>query len=134
MMLNNSRIVIDYYDGAYGPTIRFDLKSKDDALVLKALFQQLTTHAVSRLSLGEIDGIRVKGVSEFVMCVAPEESEKSLILRTGTMPRVEWVHSVSGWQRCEALVQSLIDFEKPAHQYLTKEGVDDALVEVGLNE
>jgi hypothetical protein len=133
-MATDSAIAIDYYQGSYGPTIRFDIRSREQALTLQAIFLQLTTQGVTRLSLSEVEGISLSALSEFVMCVAPEESLKSLILQNGARPRVEWTHSVSGWQRCRDLVQALIDFDRPAHQYLTKEGIDDALVEVGLNE
>ena len=40
-MENKNSILLDYYDGAYGPTIRIDVQSIETLVRIKNLFLQL---------------------------------------------------------------------------------------------
>src|SRR5712692_3469020 len=136
-MFKNSRtsnFVVDYYQGAYGPTIRVDLVSLESALELLNIFKALAEGTGSEVKLHELETAKVSGLREFVLRVISDgpEVERTLSVVNGENPSVCWHRSRNGWKNCVDLVQVLIDSNSPGHQYLTKEGIDDALVEVSF--
>jgi hypothetical protein len=123
---------LDCYQGAYGLTIRFDSNSLDPLYTLRDTFKRLAMGETSDIALHRLDGLAVSNLEELTLGVVDAEPEVSLRrLRRGTF---RWVNTKKGWQRCCGLIDGLITFKKPSHQYLTNEDVDDALVEVCLYE
>jgi hypothetical protein len=73
--------------------------------------------------------MKISGIKHLVLSVPPvQDSEKSLTMIDDSATRVDWRHSREGWANSAILVKALIDYHQPADQYLTTEGVDDALV------
>ncbi len=72
-----------------------------------------------------------------ILQAAPGENEPEKTLSADPVraaePEFYWVRSSSGWMECVDLMDGLIR-GGTGHQYLTKEGIDDALVEVSLLE
>jgi hypothetical protein len=133
------RILVDYYAGAYGPTIRIDVQSLDDLLVVRGMFQQLAEGRVAEVHLQEMRELQVIGISSFTLKVIPEVtvSRKTLhLVRTDASgPVLVWSRSPAGWMDgCVCLIDGLLERNAPGHQYLTHEGVDDALVELAFLE
>jgi hypothetical protein len=52
----------------------------------------------------------------------------------GGPPTFRWRQSKDGWRQCAYLVKGLLQGSGRGHQYLTTEGVDDALIELAYRE
>jgi hypothetical protein len=134
-LVPKSRIRIDYYEGAYGPTLRIDTNRISDLEMIMSLFLDLaenkhktidflsTTHATST----NVDQFRLRRISV--------ENLREGLAREGKRGN-KFVWSLSGpeWKRRAGLIAGLIQYNGPSHQYLTEEGVDDALVELAFCE
>jgi hypothetical protein len=129
-------IRVDFYDGAYGPTIRIDANTLEDLNRIKSVFLNLAEQG-HEINLLDLIGASVSGVDRLTLkrVEVSEEQTKSL-KRKGSRLGIEFVWSLSakGWQRRAGLVDGLINFNRPSHQYLTEEGVDDAIIELAFRE
>src|SRR4026209_1265738 len=123
---------MDCYIGAYGVTIRFDAESLDGLRTLGEAFRRLSTGETGEVALHRLEGLRVFNLEALTISVVDVEPDISLRLLNGRT--YLWVNTREGWERFYELVDGLIEFNRPGHQYLTNEGIDDALVEVCLYE
>lgn len=130
--------MLDFYRGAYGPTIRIDVQDVPSLMKIKELFLELATSAKKKTNLAELPWIKASGLRQLVLTQAPDREGrvKSLALRKGKDESIafDWSLSSSGWKRCAALIDGLIRLNSPAHQYLTEEGIDDAIIEIAFME
>ncbi len=127
-------VQLDFYGGAYGPTLRIDIPSRKLLESLKAVFQNLAEGKAIQTDLTKMDFVRPGNVSRLELVFLEQTKKlarsKALSLHRGT--EFVWTNSPDGWQRCLDL---LCGFGKqPGHQYLTAEGIDDALIEVAFLE
>ncbi len=129
------RVLVDYYEGAYGPTLLIALHSLDDCLKLRAIFLGLADQTLLEVKLSETEFFRLQGVKDVILRITwgPSEDGKSLrrIDSAPGLPEFEWCNSQGGWRRCVGLLDGL---SGPSHQYVTTEGVDDVLVQVSFME
>jgi len=125
---------LDFYDGAYGPTLRIDIPSRKLLEALKAVFQNLAEEKVGRTDLTKADFVCPGNVSRLELVLQEQTMKlarsKALTLHRGT--EFVWTNSADGWQYCVDLLGGF--GEQPGHQYLTAEGIDDALIEAAFLE
>jgi hypothetical protein len=138
MKIDNSIIVVDYYQGAYGPTIRIDIQTRENLVKLKDIFLQLAKSKKETTDLVTLKSVNATGLKQLILKVisSNQEREKKLKLEEGSTGNVafSWSMSSAGWQRCAGLMDGLLEPDRPGHQYLTEEDIDDALVEVAFKE
>jgi hypothetical protein len=131
-------ILLDYYQGAYGPTIRIDVQEVDPLVRLREMFLSLAEAKQETVSLVEIDAVRATEIDNLILKLLPahQDDEKSLRRVSESRGAVVfcWSMSSRGWRRCAGLVDGLLEVEVPAHQYLTQEGIDDAIIELAFRE
>jgi hypothetical protein len=133
--IEHAEITIDYYQGAYGPTIRLVLPTDDSARRLWEIFLALSRGEATSAALHEMPNMKISGFKHLMLSVRPvDDSEKTLTFVDDNDTRVNWSRSREGWANAAILVKALIDYHQPAHQYLTTEGFDDALIEVAYKE
>jgi hypothetical protein len=129
-------ILVDFYEGAYGPTIRIDMRTREDLLVLDELFGNLASDVdkefdlarSTRFRLGSIVSLSLRSVAK----QPPTALEVSYTTPAGASFR--WSNNCDEWRDCKAKVEALLASALPGHQYLTAEGRDDALVELSFLE
>jgi hypothetical protein len=134
---DSSAILIDFYDGTYGPTVRVDIQSASSLLALihelQSILQQKEGGGISRresLSRTKFappmaDMRLVMGTKETVEL---RRAEDGLII-------VEWTEPIEGWEDAIELCRSLTDVKagNGRHQYLTRsEGC--TIVELAMME
>ena len=126
-------IRIDCYDGAYGPTIRFVIASPQGLERVREMFMRFlkSTHAVVEwmheplIVASNIVRLTMRGQK------GGTNSAKTLI-RTSN-GEFDWFLSTSASARLIGLVDGLESCGH-GHQYLTSEGIDDALVILSYKE
>ena len=131
-------IRVNYYEGAYSPWIRIDTDTLEELNTIKSIFLSLAEAGPSMVDF--LDALRVTatGLDHLILERAeiPETVDKCLVrteTERGTVSFV-WSLPVREWKRCAGLIDGIIEYNRPAHQYLTHEGVDDAIVVVALKE
>lgn len=131
-------ILLDYYDGAYGPTLRIDVQSTPSLLRIKDVFIQLAGSKELTINFTEIPFVKVIGLDQLILkrVVSDKDQEKKLKFVKNNPGEIVfcWVMAASGWELCVDLIHGILDSNHPGHQYLTEEGIDDALVELAFME
>ncbi|MBN1917559.1 MAG: hypothetical protein JW889_06585 [Verrucomicrobia bacterium] len=124
--------ILDFYDGAYGPTVRIDIISHALLSQLKDVLQDLASGLAQEFEFHGLEGIASSSIKELVAEVVPSEPRVKLkvLSRKHEDPVFRWSNTREGWQTCADLVEKLAEDNRPGHQYLTNEHTDDALVEV----
>jgi hypothetical protein len=134
---DTNKILVDYYEGAYGRTIRIDVQSQVRLLQMKNLFLKLA-ESVDQIDIADVESVVVTGLDQMNLKRVPSGNEhsKKLVLEDKGTGRVicTWSMHSEGWRRCAGLVDGLLKYNAPGHQYLTHEGVDDAIVEFAFKE
>ena len=129
-------LTVDYYSGAYGPTIHIALNSIEQVATLYGILRSLAKGDSTEVDLQALPEIRLSGLRQFFLNAncGDDAASKSLTVVTDNAPVARWCQSRDGWQRSAGLVEAFLDDDRPGHQYLTREGVDDAIVEVAYKE
>jgi hypothetical protein len=131
-----SPIPISYYQGAYGPTIRIDLKSQRELRVFREMLVHLLN--VSIMTLQHSREYTLEDIDSLTLRVLPDNEDKSMGLKllspVTTNPVFQWSQSVEGWEEAIDKINVFFQTDSPGHQYLTDESVDDALVEIAFRE
>lgn len=125
-------VVLDLYQGAYGPTLRIGTHDLEQMLRVIDLFAALASQASEEADFLRWVAPEVGGVSSLLMSCVSKPQEKTLFAGSvgpqGTDLR--WRGTPGYWEECLEKARALAAVGKPGHQYLSIEGVDDALVEL----
>lgn len=131
-------ILVELYQGAYGPTLRLDVQSKQSLDRIRTYFRLLANGAVAEVIIEDGPEYRLAGLTRL----------RCLRLGTAAVPRgrslrrlnvagaveCHWTLDPVGWERAVGLVDGLVEGAGPGHQYMNEEGVDDALLELAFME
>ena len=129
--------LIDLYQGAYGRTIRLATDEEATLQALRKVFLQLARGRRGPFELGETIFPRVDRRTRIKIYAALIERERRKTLAeepAANPPTFRWRQSKDGWRQCAYLVKGLLQGSGRGHQYLTTEGVDDALIELAYRE
>ncbi len=125
-------IVLDLYQGAYGPTLRIDTHDPEELRKVVELFEALATQATEEVDVLRSVIAEAGGVSRLLMSRVSKSRLKTLTAGAlgpqGT--ELRWSGTSEYWQECLEKAQVLVADGESGHQYLTIEGVDDVLVEL----
>jgi len=128
---------IDYYPGAWGPTIRIAAQDRAGLLAFKrVLLEAARTEGYQRDLLSTLN-IRAVGIDSLLVKTISSGQDPPMSLRRlpdAKTTAFEWRLSSNNWEVQAELVDGLLAQDLPGHQYLTEEGVDDALIVVAFRE
>lgn len=129
-------VALDLYEGAYGPTLRVETHVPEELLSVADLFEALASGTLAEADFSRLLADEVGGVSSLLMSCVPESQEKQLFVGAAGPQgaSVRWRGTPAYWRECLEKARALAAGQKPGHQYLTAEGVDDALVELCYQE
>jgi hypothetical protein len=118
-------------EGAFGPTILLRLASTQGATYLHSLFARLASSPIGTCVSTEDEPDVALSASIWRLCleVIAEPRTKRLSRTDGGFT---WVGTSEDWWTTALLVEPLAQLS--GHQYLTSEGVDDAIIEVSQGE
>ena len=127
-----AQFVLAYYLGAYGPTIRIDAQRWEDLAAVSRLFRRPASGETSEEDVGVALGCRLDSLHSLVAVREEGRKKKDLTLHevVADLPAFRWSQSGDDWLDHAERVDVMLDSDSPGHQYLTREGVDDALVVV----
>jgi hypothetical protein len=130
------QLLLAYYGGAYGPTIRIDSQSREDLAAVGQLFRRLASGAVQEADFGQALGCRLDSIGLLMVRSVKSRRPKALELQyfTAGQPAFDWSNTGEEWLEEAEKVDVLAAADSSGHQYLTREGVDDAVVELCFRE
>jgi hypothetical protein len=122
----------DFYEGAFGPSILLILTSAEAISWLRKLVEDLATGAVgTEVSLVSQPRVQIgAALDDLRLCLVDRKPAKHLVREA--YDRFVWRCTSGEWEAIGLMLEPLLD--QPGHQYLTLEGVDDALIEVSFGE
>jgi hypothetical protein len=131
---SRSWVLLDFYESAYGPTLRIDIPTRALLEALKGIFLGLAQREKARVELTRIDFVRSESVNglELVLLEGPKEPGRMKALHLSPDNQFVWKLYPDGWQSCLDLLEGF--GEHAGHQYLTSGQTDDALVEAAFME
>jgi hypothetical protein len=131
-----AQLVLAYYLDSYGPTIRIDAQRWEDLAAVGRLFRRLASGETSEEDVGVALGCRLDSLHSLVAMREEGRKKKDLTLQkvVAGLPAFRWSQSGDDWLDHAERVDVMLDSDSPGHQYLTHEGVDDALVVVSFLE
>ena len=127
-------IQLSHYSGAYGPTLRIGAQCAADLMALRELFESLATGTAHVIDLSrELPCERDQVVSLLLATRESEAPERLVRVGGGRSGQAfEWIGSREEWEERTSKIDALLSLGEPSHQYLSLEGIDDALVELSL--
>lgn len=128
---------VDFYDSAFGPTIRIDCQSPADLIAVRQVFLSLASKGeFLERDLEIVSGARFRSIAALILRRVRLRPSKALKLdfRTAKGPVFSWSNIPDDWMECVLKIDPLLEEDSPGHQYLTLEGIDDALVELCYRE
>ena len=132
---NGRPILLDYYDGAYGKTLRIDVQSSESLEAFSLFLDGFCKGAPSEASFRSIEQVVLAPPLVDVRLVrSGSESIGANEAARGTV--IEWSNHQQGWERIMGLLVPLAVFGrecKSGHQYLTSPDAS-ILVELALLE
>lgn len=126
-------MIVAYYVGAFGPTLRIDIQTQNDLEAAITIFEGLAQSSVREVNFAKTLGARLGGPegSHAEGLHKPKHVQK--VSTHDRKPTLHWLEPVETWERCIGLVEVFRTGE-PGHQHLTPENVGDALVEFAFRE
>lgn len=129
-------ILVSYYPGAYGPTLLIAPQSTQELEAFERLLRDLADGNVGSRELESHLDCNLDSLSSITLRRTGMGSSTRLV-RTEVGPgrtRFDWSNTADGWRDCASRVQRLRESNAAGHQYLSREGLDDALVELSFRE
>jgi hypothetical protein len=125
-----------FYQGAYGPTLMFQMYDQTQIAGLKTIFRRVSEGDSTKISLRQ-SGIvgTLDGVDDLLFVLNPKDKDPSCMVRkvgenaNGCVFQFE--RHREGWLECSELIDGLT---LPGHQYLSRGTSDEAAVMVSFQE
>lgn len=121
--MESKSIKVDFYDGAYGSTLRIFTNTIDNLKKVYNIFLQLKQGKISIYSISSINNIEIDGLSDLVLKLDTNKDDWETELKIdnpGTEKVVfTWSLSKEEIEDCICLIKSLIEnYGGSKHQYL----------------
>ena len=136
MAIDDARILVSFYVGAYGPTLRIDMQTREHVALMTGIFTRLMEEPNSSTVLAADGPWTFTGVGAITLVSVPGSAPIGRAV-AGQGPhgtRVDWQASSDGWLQCLGLLEGLTDTDEPGHQYLTEEIKGQVLVVLAFRE
>jgi len=133
---NPDTIIIDYYQGAYGPTVRIDIHSMDDLIRIRNVINNIKNGKTQEFKFQSMDNAKFTNLSDLIMKLETKKRfyyHSIKVENTVTGSIILWLQTAKGWEHSEGQIDGLIENGGPGHQYLTRES-DEVIVELAFNE
>lgn len=127
---------LEYFAGAYGPTLAIVPDDLPDLLAVQRLFARLAAGDLRTVDFLQSLHCRSESVGALIVRVVERDSPPAIVAHASSRlgPEFWWSGTHQLWQDCVDLCEGLITSESPGHQYLTRQGVDGVLVELNFRE
>lgn len=128
--------LVSFYAGAYGPTLLVAPQSTKELESFERLLCDLAEGRVESCDLTGFLECELDSLGGLTLRTVGVAGSGRLVRSQGRpdRPSFDWSNTPEEWRDCASLVRRLREWNAAGHQYLTREGFDDALVEVSFGE
>ena len=139
-MRDSSATIIDYYDGAYGPTLRIDVQSYDWLVLLHNYTTQLMEGEIENIDFLNLDKVEAIDISSFKLYKSRKKYVYCPVRKTYDADKklvFTWLYSADQLYHILGLIERLIEVDRPGHQYLTDgsgKEIKEIIVELAYKE
>lgn len=134
-MGESSVVVLDFYAGAYGPTVRLDVQAEAPLRLLEQSFRRLASATPMPIRLESGAGYRVEGCTHVLLRTVSRHVDSRMLKVPGEAgPSFDWAMTRDEWRDCASKTAQLLSGGAPGHQYLSNATGDDPLVELAYLE
>ncbi len=132
-MRNSNTTIIDFYDGAYGPTIRVDVQAPAWLTLLKNLLIQIKNKKIAELDLLSLEGVEPYSISGLKLNLGLTSSLSLLSpVKSEKYASFQWTVGDEDIEFMISAINRLIHNNEPGHYYFNEQG--DFLVELAYKE
>jgi len=129
-MRNSSETLICYYQGAYGFTIRIDVRTKEWLEYFKENIILLRDGVIKEIEVTCLDNVEIDNLKSLTLVgVKRKKHSKVSILKDCVI----WSQDIEEIITLIGLIDGLLEGSGSGHQYLTNEG-DNVLIVLGYKE
>ena len=127
--------VIDYYQGAYGPTLRIDVQILDWLLFFRDSIIQLMGDKISYIDFLNFQNIEITNIYSFKLYKINKSIYPSIVKSHDKNNNLifTWYLTLDQLYHITGLIDRLLENENPGHQYLTNEE-EGILIELAYKE
>ncbi len=134
-MGESSVVVLAFYAGAYGPTVRLDVQAEAPLRLLEQTFRQLASATPTPIRLEAGPGYRVESCTHVLLRTVSRHADSRVMKVLGEPgPSFDWAMTLDEWRDCASKTAKLLSGAAPGHQYLGSSTGDDVLVELAYLE
>lgn len=129
-------MTITCYEGACGPTIRLGAKTADELRSVYRIVWSLSVGNVVQEDLCKALVCDSDAIQSLIVESRPERPAKVVELRGNGSegPIFCWANTAEGWLELAERLDAIMLVGIPGPRYLTREGIDDAVVELCYRE
>ena len=127
-------ILLDFGEGAYGPTILIDTQTDKALNRLINVCSRLARPGAPAVDLARIEDVfRSSAVDSLLFRAAADDLRLQTMQGKGQGRSIVWSQLPHRWTECVRQLEALVASQLPGHQHLTEEG-SDVLVVVQFKE
>lgn len=110
-------INVDYYDGAYGPTLRVEVSARFLIEMLLEPFVLLSERRSDAIDFVRATNARCSGFVGLTLALAKDRTRGGLrrVMTAGGLPHFTWVNDAEGWGQCVDLIRPFRHSVEPGH-------------------
>ena len=128
--------IVEFYEGAYGPTVRIDAQEISAIESLIRAFELLSSRVGERIDAKLLHEFKFTHSIEELSLASVASPLRKKVLRTDqrkSLVRFQMLGTTDDWIDARDLILPLLE-GKPSHQYLSSVPPDDAIVEIAILE
>jgi len=117
--MNSPKTMICYYPGAYGPTIRIDVKTREWLQYFKKCIISLKKGVVPEVKIECLDNIELDNLKTFTLNKVQHSKYSNISVSNSDFI---WSQNAEEILTIIGLIDGLLNSNNSGHQYLTSEG------------
>lgn len=131
-MRETTTTIIDFYQGAYGPTIRIDVLDIEWLKSLKKMLDQLMNKNISELDVLSLNNVEIDNISGLKI-VLGSSVDLSVVskMQSGKCPLFIWAVDTEYIDGIIGSIECYLEDNRPGHHYLYE---DKIIIELAYRE
>lgn len=128
-MDTSNKIIFILYDGAYGTTLRVDVKNKNQVKKMLCLIKKLANDEIKSINFANIDYAIMNDIDSFVLIKSDKNDVRIVDVNNFN---ITWRLNISQIYNVIGLIEIFLEEDSPGHQYLLQE--DNLIIEFAYKE
>lgn len=128
-MDTSNKIIFDLYDGAYGTTLRVDVKNKNQVKEMLCLIKKLANDEIKSINFANVDFAIMNDIDSFILI---KSDNNNVTIDDTNNINITWRIEISQIYDVIGMIEIFLEEDSPGHQYLLQE--DNLIIEFAYKE